>query len=560
MNDYFDQITEAIVVGRGIDAFDDEWSRLCVEKWERGIRDPVLGNTILSKARTRQAKIRSGEVIPFRRPRFGRGKVLLGGDLAQPWHFDGKIWLPTSFFSTPWMVAARSGHGKSVLEANLALELAKQRGPKTWQLSCLKKDLIAQLARFRREGLELAVVRAKDLKYNPLHPGRNDPRAHLTATTSRLAGCLYDLPPRAELLLRGFCHEAYMDFGIFNGQSERFPTLFYVYEKIRTGKGLNIAARDALLDRFGSFLERFTPGCGAWLKGWIPTDLARHSILFLLWQAGQDQKDFVLQSIIDHVFQHQVESGVVNAELQLCIFLDDAQTLVNRNGTAAMSSLDQQVARNRGAGISIIFFTQTLHGVSAQLLPNINGLVVGRTMDNETRLAVGRVPGMTDAQIEWATRYLQRGWWVGIFAEGDWHEPFVFESQNVDLAEPVTEEEILESQRPLAALPIIPDVDFQHWERHPLVELQPDAGGPQFSAAETRLLELVTADPDKPAGVYSRKLGLNGKIARAARQRLVQLGLLREYKVQLKPRGKPALVLSTVPGTQCMNSNQTNTI
>src|ERR1043166_407438 len=546
MNNYFDQVAEAIALGRRSDAFNDRWSRLCVEKWERGIRDPLLDDTISSRVPARQAKLRSGAVIPFRRARFKNGTVPLGRDLAVAGHLNGEISLPEYFFGTPWLVAASTGHGKSVLEANLSLGLAKA-GPKTWQLSFYKDDLLGQLLRFQRAGLELVGLRAEDLKSNPLQAGPNDPRTHLTAVTSRLARSLYDLPPRAELLLHAFCHEVYREFGIFDGQRERWPTLYRVYEKCRTCKGVNIPARDALLDRLGSFLERLSPRCGAWLKGWNPTDLARHSILLLCRRAYEDVSHFQLESLIDHVFQHQVERGVVNGNLELFIFVDDAQGLVNSRGSSAMRGLDRQVGRNRGGGISIAFFVQTLHGVSPHLLPNMNGLLMGRTIDHDARMMLGRNLGLTEAQSEWVRLYLQRGQFVGVIAEGDWHEPFAFESEDVDLTSGVTEADVLASQLPLVPLPVIPDDDFRKWERHPVVELQTDTESSALSAGETRLRNLVAAEPGKPAGYYTRKLGMNGKAARAARQRLVQLGLLREHKVQLNRRGKPAIVLEPLP-------------
>ena len=37
-NNYFDNIADQIAIGHNIDAFEDEWSQLCVDKWERGDR------------------------------------------------------------------------------------------------------------------------------------------------------------------------------------------------------------------------------------------------------------------------------------------------------------------------------------------------------------------------------------------------------------------------------------------------------------------------------------------------------------------------------------------
>ena len=558
MNDYLQRVNEAIVEGRRMDAFADRWSCLCVRNWQHGIHDPLTGDTILSRVESRRAKLRAGEVVPFRRARFQNGDVLLGFDLAS-WQAQGEIYLPKYFFGTPWLILAGTGHGKSVLETSASLNLA-QTGVVTWQLSFYKDDLLGQLPRFQAAGLELAVLRAQDLKLNPLQAGPNEPRTHLTEVTARLSQHLYDLPPRADLLLHAFCHELYREFGIFDGQRERWPTLFRVYEKIRTAKGLNVPARDALLDRLGSFLERLSPRCGAWLKAWNPSDLAQHPILFLLRTTADDVRHFLVEFLLDHVFQRQIERGVVNRELELFIFVDDAQPLVNSHGSSALSGLDEKVGKIRGGGVSIAFLAQSLRGISPHLLPNINGWLMGRTVEHDVRMALGRNFGMNEVQLEFVRLSLGRGQFVGVIAEGDWHEPFLIEAMNVDLSHHVTEADVLESQRVLAALPVICDDDFRKWERHPVVELQPDASAPALSPSEKRLLDLVVAEPGKPAGYYTRKLSMNGKAARAARERLVQLGLLREHKLQLNRRGKPALVLEPLPAAVAGGGTPTEVI
>ena len=552
MKNYFELVDAAIIEGDQIDAFNGRWARLCVEKWRRGIRDKVMGDTILACFRSRQEKIKSGKVIPFRRGRFPGGPVLLGHDLAVPWNFDGRIHLPKAFFNAHWLGFAQTGYGKSVWEVSLSLELAAT-GVTTWQISFYKDDLLGQLMRFRSAGLDLVVVGLDELRLNPLQAGLNEPRGHLAAVLARLERCLYDLPPRASLLLRAACHQVYQEFAIFTGQRERWPNLFRVYEKIRTTQGQNVAAKDALLDRLGSFLERVTPRCGAWLRAWNPTDLAKLPMLFLFRKGAEDIKHFTIDSLLDHVFQHQIERGVVNRGVELCIFVDDAQTLVNHNGNATMSGLDEKIGKIRGGGISVVFFPQTIRGVSPHLLPNIGGWFMGGTVEHETRMTFARNVGMNEAQLDWGRLHPRPGQFIGFFAVGDWHEPFVFQTPNINLAHQVTEADRRDSQQPLASLPLIPDVEFQRWERNPVVELQPDLTASTLSPPETRLQQAVVANPGKPAGCYTRQLGMNGKVAKAARERLVQLGLLREHRVQLNRRGKASIVLE--PRTNHPNSN-----
>ena len=209
--------------------------------------------------------------------------------------------------------------------------------------------------------------------------------------------------------------------------------------------------------------------------------------------------------------------------------------------------MDAQVGKVRGGGISPIFFVQAEHGVSPHIWPKINGLLIGGTAQHDVLVALGRKMGLTDTQIEWVRLNLQRGQFVGVIAEGDYHEAFAFQSENVDLTHNVTDADTLTSQHPLAALPVIPDDEFQKWERYSVAELRSGAAAAALSPGQTRLLNLVVAEPGKPARVYTRKLGMNGKVARAARERLVQLGMLREHKVQLNNRGKPSIMLEPLP-------------
>lgn len=551
MNSYLDNVHRQIALGRRIDAFWDKWSQRCVGLWRRGVRDPDLAETICSRVRSRLAKIEMGEAVPFRRARLNHGEVRLGRDLAVPRQVAADIWLPKDYFSTHLVTVGTTGSAKSTLAAHLSMELAKARAA-TWQISCYKADLRGQLPRFRSEGLDLTVVRAGDLKYNPLNRGLNEPRAHLMAVTARLERWLA-VPPRADLLLRAVCHELFAEFGIFSGQRDRSPTLFHVYERLRTSKGLNVPARDALLDRLGSFLERYSPRCGAWLKGWNPTDLVRN-IVFELKGAGEDVKGFLLESFLDHVFQQEIERGVVNGPLDLFIFLDDAQRLVNANGSTVMTGLDEKVGLIRGCGKGIGILVQTLHGISPHLLLNLNIRLLGRTVEHEAWMTMGRNLNMTDQQIEWAKLNLRRGCFVGAVAEGDWHEPFVFEAPYVELASNVTDADVIESQRPLDSLPVIPADEFRNWERHPVAELAgasaessassaPSATGLDLAEAEWRYLEAVVDGSGQTATQYARAAHLNGQRAAEVRARLVAAGLVREEEVATSPRGRTAIVI-----------------
>lgn len=546
MNEFFQTVEEHIATGRKLDAFDDRFLALSVRNWELGIHDKLTADTIINRVRWRQRQVARGEAFPFRRARGLRtGEILLGWDLGGAAHSREPIYVPKKYFTSHAMSVGTNGSGKSSKQAFWAQQF-NAASVSTWQISCEKDDLRGQLPWFQGQGIDLPILRAADLKYNPLDAGANEPRAHLNFAISRFQG-RGGLAPRSALILQAVCHKLYRDFGVLAGQRDRYPTLFHVYEEVRKLREENVAARDSLLARLGGFLERYTPRCGAWLKGWRPTDLARHSIIFEFRAAGGDLKHFLVESLLDHVFQHAIEQGALNRDLWLLIFLDDGQRIASCADQAGMTDLDEKMAVIRSTGIGVCFIVQTAYGMSPYKLGNINVRSMARMADPEGWVTMGRSLDLNPNQLEWVKANLVPGRFAGIITTGTWHEPFLFEVPHVKFSPGVTEVDILASQRPLDSLPVVFAEEFRHWEPHSVVNLGDDPDQPSLSPAEQRLLEAVCAEPGRPAGHYAKKLGMNGKVARTARERLVQLGRLREERLQLTPKGKPSIVLIPLP-------------
>jgi len=547
MSDFFKVVEDHIAIGRSIDAFNDRFVALCVRNWELGIRDKLTADTILARVQWWQGKLARGEVVPFRQARLRTGDILLGVDLATPPTRPEPICLPKNYFATHLLWAAATGAGKSTAQAHLASELA-QAGVPTWQISCEKDDLRGQLPRCLGSGLQLVVLRICDLKLNPLEPGANEPRAHLTRVIARLERHL-NLPPRAGLILQAVGHKLYRQFGLFGGRQRRSPTLFHAYQEVRNLREENAAAKDALLARLGDFLELYTPACGAWLKGWTPTDLAGFTVVFEFRTGGDNLKHFLVDSLLEHIFHHAVEDGALNSDLRLFVFVDDGQRMVTTSGAAGVVGLDRMIAILRSAGIGLGFLFQTPYGVSPYLLANTIIRFLGQMTDPDAWATMGRALNLNPAQLECAKSRLRPGRFAGIVTTGSWREPFLFEIPRLHLDAGVTDTDVLASQRPLEALPVEFAEEFRHWEPHPVVELDQSSGemptrnAPTLTPAEHRLLAAILAEPGKPAGYYAKKLTMNGRAARTAREHLVQLGLVREHRLQLRPKGKPALVL-----------------
>jgi hypothetical protein len=358
---------------------------------------------------------------------------------------------------------------------------------------------------------------------------------------------------RSAILFGTVTHELFHRFGLFDGPQPRAPHLFHVYEAIRNRREENVAAKDALLARLGSFLESYTPACGAWLRGWTPTDLTRFNIAWEFRAGREDLKRFFVETLIEHVFQHAVEHGALNAAARLFVWVDDAQGMMISTRQPGFTGVDRMLSILRSTGIGMGFLVQTGHGASRYSRANINHRLLGRVTDPDDWVEVGRMLDLTPSQLAWAKANLRPGRFIGLTTMGDWRHPFAFEVERADIVAGVTDAEVVASQRPLDALPVEFDENFRHWTQHPVLHvgttpspLTPPSAPAALTPAAQRLNDAVRAEPGKPMGYYARKLAMNGQVARAARELLVRLGLVAEHRLQLRPGGKPAIVLEPV--------------
>ncbi len=65
----------------------------------------------------------------------------------------------------------------------------------------------------------------------------------------------------------------------------------------------------------------------------------------------------------------------------------------------------------------------------------------------------------------------------------------------------------------------------------------------ELSDEERRFLKSVFEQPARPSSTYPKLAGISSRKAIRLRKQLVALGLLRETKVNTKPRGRPSILL-----------------
>ncbi len=308
-----------------------------------------------------------GLLPPFKVPQLNSGELILGNDVH-----GSIIRLPLRWLCAGMLLAANTGGGKSTLAAWIILQLATLHCA-IWIFEPYKIQLRCLLPLFQQAGMPLCILPWSDMRWNLLQCGRRDPRRHLAIAVDLLVRVL-DLPGRASAILRQGLHELYTAFGIWTGQTENCPTLFHLYEWVRTKMGLNIPARDAILDRLVAFLVSLTPQCGAWTRGWDSEDLAKFNIVFEMRGASEFVRRLLPQSVLFNTFQARIDTGLFNNSLDLFILFEDSQRLFDDAGAVSgseMSGFDELASIVRGAGIGFCPCVQSVIGFSPRLRANL---------------------------------------------------------------------------------------------------------------------------------------------------------------------------------------------
>lgn len=482
-----------------------------------------------------------GLLAPFKASQLLSGELLVGTDVhGHPIRF------PLRWLCAGMLLIANTGGGKSTLISWLASQLALLHRA-VWVFEPYKIQLRSLLPLFHRTGVSLSVLPWQSWRWNLLQCGRRQPRSHLATAIELLVRGL-DLPGRASAILRQGLHELYTRFGVWLGQNKTYPTLFHLYEWVHSKTGLNVPARDAILDRLGAFLVALTPQCGAWTCGWDAEDLARFSIIFELRGAAQTVRRLLPQSILANTFQARIDTGLFNGSLKLFVVFEDSQCLfddANAISGGEVSKLDELAAIVRGADIGFCPVAQSTIGFSRRLRPNLAIKIFGRLGTHEDLVTLSADCGLNAEQQLFAQQRLVPGLFVGRVGEGDWTEPFLFHVPAAKLPQGIAESEIQSSLSPLLALPTTFDDAFVNWQPHPIVEVaKPENNAaPSLTENELRLLREIVSNPGKPISYYCRKTRLNGKRLAGIRQRLVAQGYIREHALALNSRGRSCIVI-----------------
>lgn len=518
--------------------------------------DSLTRELLENRLRRVEQDLAAGRLPPFPQARLLEGNLVLGQDLH-----GVPIRIFLDWLCSGLLTVANTGAGKSNLIYWIVSQLAFLSDAfATWLFEPYKTQLRLLLPIYQRAGKPLVILPWQDWRTNLLQcPLSANPNVHATTVVDVLVRNL-NLPGRATSILRQAIHELYERFGVKDGSATRFPTLFHLFEYIRLQKDLNAAAKDAILDRLGSFLVALTPACGAWTRAWNHDDLLRYSIVFELRGAAESVRSVLPQSLLFGVFHSRIATGLVNCPLQALLVFDDGQRVFSDRFTNGgdMSPLDELAGIIRGAGIGLWPIVQTTVGFSNRLRPNLAMKLFGRLGCHEDYATLAADCGLNSEQVDYLRHRLVPGTFVGQVGLGNYTHPFIFRVPQATIPAALSDSEVHASQLPLDELPTEFADEFAHWTPHPVTELNPEKTPAPAPLAEIdlRVLQAVVAEPGKSVTHYCRQTRLNGKRLAEVRERLIALGFIREHRVASSPRGRAAIVIEPLPAAY--QTTQTN--
>lgn len=413
----FSDLDKQVLAGLKLGVFEDRFGRRLLELYQRGILDPWAIGQISNRVRKEIYK-QAFSATPFKKHRLKTGDLIVGFD-----EYGNPIKSFVQFMNSGALTMANTGSGKTTLICFYAVQIAHQvKG--MWLVDLRKKDFRLLRPAFLRKGIDLVIIRGRGFKINPLQvPTGVDPHEYASTIADVLVKVL-NLPPRAAVLLTSTIVKLYRKYNVLGG-SEKYPTLFHLFEAIRADKTANPQAKQAVLDNLEAILLSFGTDVLGFYKGWSVNELARRHLVFEL--AGQPEagKDLILNYLVVSEFISRISRGISNQGMDLWMTIDEGQRLFSQRKESAGyggNALIDLTGLLRGTGIGLEISVLTTNDLSVSI-PNLTSTkIIGRCGSLAEYTTAGRFVGMNAEQVEWCSHYMVPGLFAGQVSEGrgDW--------------------------------------------------------------------------------------------------------------------------------------------
>lgn len=549
---------EDVLFGLEHDAFDDDLGQSLLEIYRSDADVASIEPFLRSQVSPHRQRERFGETVPYRLPRSSRGKLILGMDERGR---EARTVLKNMCSGT--LLTGSTGSGKTQFLIFLLLQLALIRSVRTWAEDAYKTGLRHILPYFERGGERTVVLPAHLWKWNLLQADLRDPRSHVARSADLIVRIL-GLQSRASSIIQQAIDTLFVEFGIYDGQKEHWPTLFHVYEKIKATSGLHYAAKESILGRLGSALRLLGPRVAAYLKGWTAADLKKHSIVFENRGASEHTRRLLMESLLFAVFEDEVMNSKPNADLSLLICLDDAQRILSdQDQGSGLSSLEELLGIIRGSGLGIIISLQSAYGISPKLTANLNTKIIGRLASHSDWQRLGPDMGLNPAQTAYSKHDLRPGRFVCQMGSGDWRYPYILNIPKFEIPPVVTDADVERSvERTLGKIPTVVADDFINWPEQRPTQVSSSKGNrdsplpaekvevespSSIEPKESRTLSKDASDyivdivqnPFDSVTTRDRRLSLGTTKGARIRKALLDRGLIERHRVKQGGRGRP---------------------
>lgn len=303
-DDVLTDLEKKVLIGKKLGVFDDFASQQLLVCFNYGIQDKFIVSQIEKRVNKALRRIAlSG--CPFLPPKLRDGDFIFGYD-----QWNNKIWTHLQYFNAHTLIVAGTGAGKTNLSKYHAIQIAPSvRG--LWLIDLRKREYRFLRPIFARMGIDLKIIRGRKFCINPLEVAYGVEPIENAAIVSDLLVRVLNLPPRASTLLRSTIIRLYKGHGVLDG-SDKYPTLFHLYEAVREHREFNPHARQAILDNLEAILLALGPDILAYHRGWSVHELSKQHLVIELTGLPEQGKDLILDTLLTMEFISRVARGISN--------------------------------------------------------------------------------------------------------------------------------------------------------------------------------------------------------------------------------------------------------
>lgn len=536
-NDILNDIDKKVLLGRQLGVFNNPLGRKLLQLYGNGILDPwAIGQ--INKRVDKQLRKEAFANLPFKQPQLNSGELILGADenTRQP------VRAFIQYLNAGSLLVANTGSGKTTLVSFYAIQIANHvKG--MWLADLRKKEFRLLMPGFEQSGIDLVVVRSRKFKINPLQvPFKVDPYEYASTIADVLVKVL-NLPPRASVLLSSTIIKLYKEFNVLNG-SHKYPTLFHLFESVRTSKTANSQARQAILDNLEAVLLAFGTEMLGYYRGWPVNELARCHMVFEL--AGQPEagKDLVINYLVAAELMSRVSRGISNRGMDLWMSIDEGQRLFSQRRESAGyggNSITDLAGLVRGTGTGLFISVLTPDDLSNKIPAITSTKIMGRCGSISEYQAAGQFMGLNKEQIFWCAHHMVPGMFVGQVGDGSWRYPFLFRVPKMKSLKIVTDAQADDSLKVLDNLDVDP-VEFSDWSAVEQITVNKTTDKKhntfQLTNSEFRLLKAIVDNPMLPSSHYVKLARISPNTLTKLRPILINNGFIKEHIMDSSNRGR----------------------